>query len=90
MSKARAPTLSLVGGEGSLYHVLHCDGNLKALVLLNDTAELLSCKLLSTLAAGKTIILNTVHDTIEITDGELCQNSVLWKAVERHGQIAEF
>jgi hypothetical protein len=42
------------------------------------------------LAAGEKIIVNTVHDTMEITDGELCQNSVLWRAFERHGQLAEF
>jgi hypothetical protein len=63
-------------------------------VVPNATTELLSCKVLSTLAAGKIQKYNTkyrtVHDKMEITDGEQCQNSVLWRAFERHGQIADF
>jgi hypothetical protein len=64
MSKARTPSLigifplAVVERGGRL--LLYCGGGLKVLVIPTAMAELLSCKLLSTLAAGK----YTVNDTV--------------------------
>jgi hypothetical protein len=48
---------------GRVYHVLHSDGSLKVLVVPNATAELLSCKLLSALTAGKKQLYKIQYST---------------------------
>ncbi len=58
-----------------------CEGNFKGLLAPIAYAELLSCKLLS---AG--IKINVV---MQITNGELIQNSSFWRAADCHCQIDE-
>jgi hypothetical protein len=75
--------------RGAGKQVLSCDGSLTGLDMSAALAELLSCQLLSTLAA----ILKRFFEiqvVTDITKGELFLNSVLWRAAECHCQVAEF
>jgi hypothetical protein len=62
---------TLAGGRGAGEHIFYWDGSLKGLALPTALAEMFRRKLLRTVATV------TVHDVMEITYGEPCQNSVL-------------
>jgi hypothetical protein len=62
----------LVGGEGE--HLLYWDGSLKEFVVPMVIAEMLSCKLLSTVAAGSKHLYITCCDENHLSQAmpELC------------------